>query len=128
MTRRGWNAAQLGAYAPGRPRLEISPRRPDRRPGRRPVPGGAGHADTRTDHTRRAVGPARRHRSTAGAVGQKAVTKLTDELDILVGSGGIDAAGARLREADCGRRLRKAALDRLEERGVGLRGMLAARV
>ena len=57
----------------------------------------------------------------------KLAPDLADELDLLIGSGGIDAAGARLREAGCGRRLKNAALDRLDERGVGLRGMLAAR-
>ena len=55
----------------------------------------------------------------------KLAPDLADELDLLVGSGGIDAAAARLREADPG--LRNAALDLLEERGVELRGMLAAR-
>ena len=58
----------------------------------------------------------------------KLAPDLADELDLLVGSGGIDAAMARLLEADCGPALRNAALDRLEERGVGLRGMLSARV
>ena len=68
-----------------------------------------------------------RHAPGTGSVGQKAVDALADELDLLVGSGGIDAAMSRLLEADCGPALRNAALDLLDERGVGLRGMLAAR-
>ena len=62
------------------------------------------------------------------ATNEKAITKLSDELDELLGTTGIDAAVSRLRALGGNRALRKAVLDRLDERGVDLRGMLARRV